>query len=282
MLGARGISLIFVSVAVAASCESTPPSLRSPRMSVTAAPENAGVTGIDWRTLPLPDGYAVQLAIARPHGAGPFPTVILIHGTHGFAQEYVRLAHDLSDAGFLAVAPCWFAPGVGEGMRSVTPLPCPPETPALSANLSPESVWTIDAIVRAVRGLPDVHRGQIALFGHSRGAGTALNYAIQTGGVDALVLNSSGYPEIFAASAGRIASPILMLHGEADAPADGGSPMTAVGMARAFEAAMVQAGKVVEAHYYPGGLHTGFFIDPAQRKDEMERVLTFLREHFRS
>jgi dienelactone hydrolase len=251
-------------------------------MSEIAGPENAGAPGLLWRAISQPDGGVIQLAISRPRGAGPFPAVILLHGTHGFAQEYVRLAHALSDAGFLAIAPCWFAPGSGAGMGSITPLPCPAGTPVLTPNLSPESMYTLEAIVHAVRGLPDMRPGQVALFGHSRGAGLALNYLVETGDADAVILNSSGYPEIFAAGAGRITSPILMLHGEADAPADGGSPMTAVGMARAFEAAMIEAGKPVESHYYSGGLHTGLFTNPAQRKDEMDRVLAFLRKHFRS
>jgi dipeptidyl aminopeptidase/acylaminoacyl peptidase len=57
--------------------------------------------------------------------------------------------------------------------------------------------------------------------------------------------------------------------------------MTNVSMARAFEAAVIKAGRVVEAHYYPGGLHSGLFVDPAQHRDEMERVIAFLRKHLR-
>lgn len=282
MVDACRISAIAVSVtlsaAALAACQAAP--FRSPGMVAIAGPDTRGPLGMLWRKITLTDGAVVQLAIARPHGPGPFPTVILLHGTHGFAQEYLRLAADLSDAGFLAIAPCWFAPGSGVGMRSIAPVPCLATTPGPSSNLSPESMQTLDAIVHAVRGLPDVRRGQLALFGHSRGAGLALNYLIETGGADAVILNSSGYPETFVASAKRIASPILMLHGEADDPVDGGSPMTAVGMARSFEAAMRQAGKPVEAHYYANGLHTGIFVDPAQRKDELERMLTFLRKYF--
>jgi hypothetical protein len=36
----------------------------------------------------------ILVAVARPSGEGPFPTILLLHGSHGFAQEYVRLAQD--------------------------------------------------------------------------------------------------------------------------------------------------------------------------------------------
>lgn len=283
MVDARKFTAIATFAALSATalagCQNAP--FISPGMSVTRGPDAPGASGMFWRTIALTDGAVVQLAIARPQGQGPFPTVILLHGTHGFSQEYLGLAADLSNAGFLAIAPCWFAPGNGAGMSSITPIPCPAGTPGLTPNLSPESMQTLRAIMRAVRGLPDVRPGQVSLFGHSRGAGLALNYLIETGDADAVILNSSGYPENFAASAGRIASPVLMLHGEADDAADGGSPMTAVDMARSFEVAMRQAGKSLEAHYYPSGRHTGIFTDPAQRKDEMERIVAFLRKHFR-
>jgi dienelactone hydrolase len=273
-VGAAGLALF-----IQASCQSG--ALDSPGMAMIAGPRAAASLGVEWRAISSPDGV-VQLAIARPRGTGPFPTVILLHGTHGFAAEYVQLASELSESGYLAIVPCWFAPGGGVGMKSITPLPCPADAPALTPSLSAEAMRTLGAVIEAVRGLPDARRGQIALFGHSRGAGLAVNYLIERGGVDAVIANSSGYPESFAAGATRMGSPLLMLHGEADDPGDGGSPMTAVGMARAFQAAALKAGKSVEAHYFPGGLHDGIFAIPEQRKDELVRMIAFLRKQFRA
>src|SRR5215203_1125584 len=54
--------------------------------------------------------------------------------------------------------------------------------------------------------------------------------------------------------------PVLMLHGTADNPADGGTEFTDVEMARSFERALSAAGKTVAAVYYEGGRHNDIFI----------------------
>ena len=74
---------------------------------------------------------------------------------------------------------------------------------------------------------------------------------------------------------------ILILHGVADSPDEGGSAMTNVQMARDFEAAMRRAGKTVEAFYYEGSGHNGLFASPTQYRDEVERMTTFLRRTLR-
>ena len=70
------------------------------------------------------------------------------------------------------------------------------------------------------------------MFGHSRGGGAALNYALTGGDVSALVLDSTGYPGELANQVPRLHAPILILHGLRDSPADGGSAMTDAKMAR--------------------------------------------------
>src|SRR5262245_54418416 len=61
----------------------------------TVAPAGAdGLAGVEWVRVPAPGG-TLTAAVARPPGAGPFPVLVILHGTHGFAREYVRLAQDL-------------------------------------------------------------------------------------------------------------------------------------------------------------------------------------------
>jgi carboxymethylenebutenolidase len=252
----------------------------SPVISSTAAPPGTELLAVEWVKITRPGVDVMLAAVARPQGAGPFPVVLLLHGSHGFAQEYVRLARDLSGGGFLAVAACWFQGGGGAGSRFVTSIPCSDGPPRPDAT-SPAAMQIVDALLRAVRTLPGARPDRAALFGHSRGGGASLNYVLQGRTVQAVVLNSSGYPKQFVDMSSRLDTPILMLHGVADSPADGGSPLTNVQMARDFESALRAAGKPVEAAYYGGSGHNAIFTDAGQYRDEVQRMRAFLHRHLR-
>src|SRR5262249_1958052 len=155
-----------------------------------------------------------------------------------------------------------------------------PQHLPLVAPDSPEAFARVRRVIEAARTLPGARPDRIALFGHSRGAGAAIFYAMQAKGVGAVILNSAGYPPDDAARrVAQIQSPVLILHGEADGAADSGSANTAVRMAQDFEAALRRAGKPVEAKYYRGASHNSIFTDPAQRGDEVSQALSFLRQY---
>src|SRR5688572_17108364 len=149
---------------------------RSP--SLSQAPARTAPDSVSWLHVRTDSGV-ILAAVVRPSGAGPFPALILLHGTHGFAEEYVQLARDMARRGVLGVAACWFEGHRGAGTRYITPIECaggPPfvDTPGLERfRLARKSV---NALVEAVRVLPDVRENQVALFGHSRGGGAALDY----------------------------------------------------------------------------------------------------------
>jgi len=233
---------------------------------------------MQWVRIAAPGEGGMLAAVARPSGVGPFPTVILLHGTHGFAQEYVELAQKLADGGLLAMAACWFQGGGGAGARFITPISCP-EAPPMPDAWSAEAIQTVGSLVQAARSLPDAHPGQIGLFGHSRGGGAALNYSLQAGDVRAIALNASGYPPHLTDLSSQVRTPILMLHGDADSPDDGGSAATNIQMARDFEAALRIAGKPVKAVYYEGGRHNSIFTSASQRDDEAQQMAEFFLIH---
>src|SRR5262245_34397003 len=241
----------------------------------TEAPSGAETLAVQWVKVSAPSLGVMLAAVARPGRNGPFPTVVLLHGTHGFAQEYVRLAQDLASGGVLAVAACWFRGSAGTGTRFVTPIACP-EAPPLSPPSSPEALQALIALVQAARTLPGADPDRIGLFGHSRGGAPILNYILRTGTVQAAILNSAGYPADLSPD---VKAPILILHGTADSPADGGVAVTHIQMARDFEAKLRAAGKPVEAVYYEGGRHNDIFTSSTQYRDEVQKMLTFLRHH---
>jgi carboxymethylenebutenolidase len=250
-----------------------------PTVSQTsAATASDSVSWLQVRT----DSGVILAAVARPSGLGPFPTLIILHGTHGFAEEYVQLARDLARHGVIGVAACWFGGHYGAGTRYITPLECPGAPPFVDVpglerfRLARQS---LTALVEAVRTRPDVQRERVAIFGHSRGGGAALDFVLQhRGTVKAAILNSAGYPAEVAARASEVDVPILLLHGTADSPAGGGSPMTNVAMARAFEAALRNAGKPVEAVYYDGSGHEAIFTSRSQYADAVQRIAAFLHD----
>ena len=252
------------------------PVAKRPIVSQADAPQGTEAFAVEWVKIAAPDLGAMLAAVARPKGAGPFPVLVLLHGSHGFAQQYVQLAEELSRNGLIAVAP-WFSGGGGAGSSVVTaPIPCP-QAPALPMASSPDAEQIVRALVEAARSLPGVRADRVGLFGHSRGAGAALHYAMREKSVQAVVLDSSGYPDGLDAT--RVNAPVLILHGTADGPSNAGGPVTAVERARDFEAALRRAGKPVEAKYYEGGGHNGIFVDAVQHDDEVRRMAAFLRRH---
>ncbi len=270
----------LLSLALSGCTRSIPQPLgvkNAPLVSPTNAPFENDTNGVQWVRVTKPGVGVMLAAIARPQGAGPFPTLIILHGSHGFARQYVQFARDMARHGVFSIAACWFSGGGGAGSRFITPIECT-EAPPISSASSITAQQTLDALVQAVRGLPGVRPDRVALFGHSRGGGAALNYVLGTNGVQAAVLCSAGYPQDLAMRAPNVKVPILILHGLADSPADGGSAMTAVQMARDFEAALRRAGKSVEATYYEGG-HNALFTSAAQYNDEVQRVAAFLTRH---
>ena len=127
-----------------------------------------------------------------------------------------------------------------------------------------------------MRGLPDVNRNSVALFGHSVGGGAVLNYALDTGGIRAAVIESGGYTDEQTARVARLEVPVLILHGAGDTSADGGSPFQTPQKARSFEAALRTTGKPVEAVYYENAGHNGIFRDSKQFEDTVRRTAAFL------
>ena len=245
-----------------------------PIVTATEAPAGTETLPVRWVRIAVPDLGVMRAAIAQPSGAGPFSAVVVLHGTHGFARQYVEWANDLARDGFLAVAACWFSGG-GPGASDVSPpIPCP-EIPPLGAGEYPQAVQLLDALVQATRALPGARADRLALVGHSRGAGATQQYILALGNVQAAVLHSSGYALRPWNRAAEFNMPILIMHGTADNFGEN----TQFGFARQFEMGLRANNKPVETAYCEGCGHNTFFTNSTQRDDELKRMIGFLRRH---
>src|SRR5262249_53996217 len=84
---------------------------RTDTTSATPAPSESqdDSLGIRWVQIQVMGTATLSAAVVSPRGRGPFPAIVILHGSHGFAKEYVDLARSFARSGFVAVAGCWFS-----------------------------------------------------------------------------------------------------------------------------------------------------------------------------
>ena len=152
-----------------------------------------------------------------PEGPGPFPAVVVLHGSEGGTRWTPGIARRFAQAGYVALALCYFG--------------CP-GTPQTLQNVNLEVV--IDA-ADYLKNREDVQPDAVALVGFSRGAELALIVGALDPDVHAVVSFSGspwvigGYPEggtawlyqdkplpFLVISVEQINGPVLLIHGERD------------------------------------------------------------------
>lgn len=258
---AAPVATAAATVAPAASAKlAATPALWSP----IPTPADAGVAGAEWIAIPMPGGRTSRAAVFRPAGSGPFPVVLIWHGTEGFKTKHLQLAKDLAPAGVVAVATCWYAgnyEGPTSGPQAQPPTTAPdgvtcPGGPDFTETFASTTMQGLRALVAAARSLPGVRADSVGLFGHSRGSVAALAVAATTPGIGAVVA-AAGYPDPAVSYLATLSVPVLMLQGTDDDfyPNDAQQP-------RAFEKAMVAAGKNIRSRYFDGAPHQLFFVPP--------------------
>ncbi len=208
-----------------------------------------------------------------PEGEGPFPPVMVLHGSDGFKSNHARIARNLAREGLAALAPTWFG---GKAPRAHWDQLHPRD---ITAGLS----W--------LESRPAVAADRLGLIGFSRGGGLALvmgallpqtraivNYFGLTGwqgGLEEfshLPLNASA-PYDFVR---RIRCPILSFHGEMDT-------VVPVEDTRNLDAACRKYGVRHDYVIYPNVNHS--FVWPGDKyrqqahADSWEKTVAFLKKH---
>jgi dienelactone hydrolase len=248
------------SVATGSSIASSPTASPSPAPSFAAL--SAG--GLLWNTKDLthnvvpgvtwwlegssPDGHAVDAAIFRPSGTGPFPPVVYLHQATGVTSDQLGLGRALSEGGFIVVVGCH--------NRTPAVLTCrqPPDDP-------------VGAMIELAKNLPGARNGAVGLVGCSIGGAQVLVTAAHRDDVGAIVADSQ-----VGAPAELPTAPTLLLASEQDP--------SIVEAIHKYESSLRQSGTSVEAKYYQNGGHI-VLLSTDTLADARSRAIAFLSKNLK-
>jgi dienelactone hydrolase len=230
----------------------------SDALASIAPPTGTEGFGANWFTLETPAGHTLLIAIydTRPSPDRAVPAILVLHDTHGFASQYVQIAHDLSEqTGYVVAAGCWFdGAGPDADTSDLSPIRCPGGPEFVGA--TPAAWPTVRALSEAVRQYAG--GAQLGIFGQARGAEVALQLASSPdasgAGIQAVVASSGIYTSVAhtpdydsptpLSLADSLTAPVLILHGQADTQARFSN-------AALYYERIQQAGKPAQCVVYP-------------------------------
>jgi carboxymethylenebutenolidase len=193
---------------------------------------NTTVAGID-------GGPDVRAYVAKPAGAGPFPTVIMVHEFYGLSESIVGKADLLAQAGYLVIAPDTFR-GVSTSWI--------PSAIYQVMTTKPEDVNTdLDSIYAWLETQPAVDSQRIAVVGFCYGGRAALVYSLHNTRLATTVI-FYGAPETNPEVLKSLPGPVLGIFGEKD-------QSIAVEDVKRFDEALTTANVPHEITIYAGQPH---------------------------
>jgi dienelactone hydrolase len=259
----------------AASCSALPVTA----FTRIGTPANSTDTaGVEWFAAPAAADREVRIAVVRAPGDGPHPVLLILPGSDGLQDDYIRLAREFAAKGFDVAAGCWFAyPDANTTLRT----DCA-NAPTFTG-VSEESVAAVDALVAATLEATDARADQLGILGYSRGGGAALLRAARTGADNPIVdvsgmvtgqVQGFGFPlptdVNVVASAAAIHAPTLALHGTDDSIIPAAQTLL-------LATALQNAGTGVNVHWYPGYNHD-LLNHPETRADIVARGSVWLHQ----
>jgi carboxymethylenebutenolidase len=153
----------------------------------------------------LSGGHSISIAEHLPKGAGPFPAVIVVHGSGGPRTAVEQYTPMLTRAGYSVFVVNYFE-------RTETAW----ATPQLIDKHFPVWLEVLADAVTYVESRPQVDASRIGLLGVSLGAFLSLSLSTYDHRIATVVDLFGGIPEFFLEKA-RAMPPVLILHGENDA-----------------------------------------------------------------
>lgn len=148
-----------------------------------------------------PDRVAIDLF--EPAGEGPFPAVVVLHGTHGprrGEKYYLAMSEDLARHGYVSLFLRFYDRGRKNKSRGN------------------RAQWSasIGHALDYLETRPNVNPAKMGLLGYSQGAFMSLNYAPSDKRVQAIAALYGGLSPGFFPAAREHMPPTLLLHGTAD------------------------------------------------------------------
>ena len=191
-------------------------------------------------------GGAVRAYVARPPGAGPHPTVIMIHEFYGLNVKMRDKADHLARAGYVVIAPDMFRGSTTSWIpraiyQSLT-------TPQEQRNTD------LDAVYAWLAQQPEVDATRVAIIGFCFGGATSLRYSLWNPKLAATAV-FYGSPISDANQLKSLPGPLLGVFGGADSSI----PLSTVSD---FESALNAAGVSNTITIYPDQPHA-FITDVA-------------------
>jgi carboxymethylenebutenolidase len=238
----------------------------------------AGVTSV-----PGADGQQLQVYLAQPDGAGPFPGVVLIHHAPGWDEFYREFSRRFAEHGFIAITPNLYE-RFGHGT---------PDDVAARARgeggVSDDSVLADAQAAMTWIKAQSTSNGKVGIIGTCSGGRHAVMVASRTEGFGAVADLWGGrvvmspdqltpqQPVAPIDLTPNLNTPLIGLFGNEDQ-----SPSPA--QVDQHEQALQQFGKTYMFHRYDGAGH-GFFYyhSPAYRQgpamDGWNKVVAFFNQH---
>lgn len=236
-------------------------------VSLLATPVGAQAqSGPQWIDVEGADGAKLRAALYRPAGNGPFPVVVILHGSAGGRQQLVDWGADFAHAGFVTLVGCWLVGFI-----------CPQGPNYVRTQARKNAIALIDA----GRRIPAARADRVGLVGWSTGGALAAALASSGANVQAVVSVAGSFTEEISfkndppalSLVQDLRAPLLILHGTSDVTEP-------VQTSREYEARARQLGKNVQAYYIEGGDHFMLF-DPKFKDDVLRRSVEFLNKYLR-
>lgn len=229
--------------------------------------ETVGMT-CEYVTLPGHNGDQINAYVARPAGAGPYPSIVLIHHMPGWDEWYFEATRRFAQHGYAAIAPNLYARN-GHG----TPEDVAAVVRSQGGIADDQVVGDVQGAAKWLRG-QSYSNGKVGLFGTCSGGRHGFVAACRLGDeIDALVECWGGRvvqaPEELTENqpvspnslTAQLTAPILGLFGNDDKS----PPPEQVNQ---HEAELKAAGKDLEFHRYDGAGHGFFYYDRAAYRQE--------------